>query len=250
MSQLAIALQTWSGDVAVAIELTKLICDIEPEKRNDIEFLISARRGVGEVEIAEMYRLANLKFHNVQIIRGQRFGEGWPLGSNDLWQETMMRVSQLSKNKRIQSTGVLTFEPDIIPLRPDWLTVLSAEWSTVRQAMDGIPMVIGHAHGNPPDHINGNAIFHTRILKYHQELNGSDSRAGWDTYHGELLLRIGVDTPLIDQRYNETGMTYEGLQGLRKQGCIPAFLHGIKGMQPIQWVRQMIADGTLSERKT
>lgn len=225
MSQLAIALQTWSGDVAVALELTKLICDIEPAKRNDIEFIISARRGVGEAEIVELHRLANLKFHNVQVIRGQRFGEGWPMGCNDLWQETMMRVSKLAQGKRIQSTGVLTIEPDCLPLTPDWLTKLADRWNQRESAK-----VVGYLYDVPgiKKHINGNAIFKVGLLRDYPQLNGCHGNEGWDTFHGDLIMSLGEHTNLIAQRYQCKSITAEQLREITTEGAV--LLHGVKGM--------------------
>lgn len=241
--KLAIALQIYNGDAWIGLRLVKLICSFE-KFRDDIEFIVSARRGTNPDVVADIVKVASTKFKSVSVIKGKRFGDGWPLGPNDLWAETMMRVSQLHGAGKIKSSGVLTVESDCIPLRPGWLDALADEWSVASKSHE----CLGHAHGDPPTHINGNAIFACDVTIKHPELNGSDSRSGWDAYHGKLLLQIGKDTPLIYQRYRITEITRAEVEAIRKDGQIPALFHGIKKGIGIEIIEEMIADGSFFKR--
>lgn len=249
---LAIALQVWDGDVHIAKRLVKLICSIEPEKRDDIEFILSVRRGTNPFAAQDILESARTKFTSVQLITCKRYGDGWPNGSNDLWSETMTRIAQMRDSGRIKSDGVLTFEADCIPLRPNWLTLLALEWNCRPPGK----LVVGHVHSfsdglggmSDPNHINGNAIFHCNLLRQHPEMCGSDSTRGWDDYHGALLLKIGVDTNLIYQKYRIQKITREEVEAIRKNGFVPALFHGIKGTSGIEAIESMVSDGSFFTR--
>ncbi len=248
------ALQVYDGDAQTGKRLLKLICAIEPKKRSDVPFIISARRGTNPFTVDDMKKLAETKFATVKVINGKRFGSGWPLGPNDLWQETMMRVGQMARAGQLDATGVLTFESDCIPLRPDWISLLAAEW---RKGEEQGKECVGHAHGyfdqktghtHPITHINGNAIFSANVTYNHPALNGCDARSGWDAYHGDLLLRIGMDTPLIYQRYRIQTITRDEVIAIQKDGKTPALFHGIKSVDGLRAVESMVTDGYFFNR--
>lgn len=242
-----LALQCCPHDSAQALELARLICDIEPVERKHDEFCISARRDTPPEHLAAMARLLELKFSKVFVITNKRAGVGWPEGPNDLWAETMMRISLLQKHGTTKQKAVLTFEADCLPMRADWIENLREVWAqTEAKAKD----VVGHAHGEPPDHINGNAIFRVGLMRQYPELNGSDKRKGWDAHHGELLLKLGLDTDAIVQAYNLHNYDRAYLEGVRKNGVIPALFHGAKGTAGVRYVRAMLDDGTLTARAT
>jgi hypothetical protein len=237
-----LALQCYDGDAAQALELTKLICDIETAMRKNDVFGISTQRGTSEKIIDKIVSLAEEKFNQVLVIRGERRGTGWPAGPNDQWAETMMRVSQAFKHNPTQ-TGVLTFEPDCVPLRADWIDALKAAW---KQACQRGSKVVGGLH-QEPYHINGNAIFRIGLLRDYDELNSSTGRQGWDMTHAKLLLSIGEDTDMIFQNYGLSDYDREYLENVRKNAVIPALFHGVKGPNAVRIVREMLNDGTLTK---
>lgn len=243
MKPILLALQFCPIDSAQAIELTRLICDIEPQSRAT-EFCLAVRRDTPQEHVDTAARLAALKFSRVTVVRGERAGVGWPEGPNDLWAETMMRVSLAKKQGHIQADAVLTFEADCVPLRADWIDVLEAAWDG---AQSRGKRVCGHAHGEPPDHINGNAIFEIGLLRRHPDLYNSNQRKGWDAHHGGLLLTIGEDTDAITQVYNLRDYTRQTLEAQRKGGKIPALFHGAKGPGGVRYAREMLNDGTLNK---
>lgn len=238
---LLIALQTWPGDINAALNLTRLIADIESHtkesRRTDVEFALISRRDCNSDVCAEILKEAGRAFIKTHWIKGRRFGVGWPNGCNDLWQDGMTSVSVLTANDRLDVSGVLTFEADCIPLRPDWLDCLIREWKNREPGIE----CVGHLHDN--DHINGNAMFDPRITRNHPELASSDGTAGWDSYHKKALMKIGQDTNFIFQIYNVKGLTVNAVRDIRKGNIVPALFHGIKGDSGVDIVREMIASG-------
>lgn len=240
-SSIILALQFYPGDIDQAKQLTQLICDIEPNSRNDVEFAVCYRQDCKQYTVEEIGRIAGTKFARVHYVKGMRGGVGWPHGPNDLWAETMMRLSLKARSRQTQAAAVLTFEPDCIPLRSDWIDYLQAEWSrTDREGLD----IFGHAHSN---HINGNCVCRMGLLRKHPAFNGAGNE-GWDCYHGELMLRIGRDSSAISQHYRMKGANRAVVESLRKNGGIPALFHGIKGPEGIEAIRSMLEDGTFAKR--
>lgn len=229
-----LALQCHPGDADQALELVKLICDIEPERRSDVEFCISHRRGTDLqlVELMSMY--AAQKFEKRHTIQGMGFATGWPNGSNQLWTETMMRCHILYREGKTKSKSVLTFEPDCLPMRKDWLNELFKE---EKQMLGNEKMCRGHIVEEGKRHINGNAIFDIGIMKRYSQLH-SAGNSGWDWFHAELLLSIGEDTPVINQIYNRLAIETEELEALGKTGI--ALLHGIKDRSGISKMRSVL----------
>jgi hypothetical protein len=70
---------------------------------------------------------------------------------------------------------------------------------------------------------------------------------GWDMFHGKLLLSIGEDTNAIYQHYGLRDYDREYIENVRKNSVIPALFHGAKGPQAVQYVREMLKDGTLAK---
>lgn len=236
-----LALQLSPYDVFIGKELMKLICDIEPTKRDDVEICISARRDTNKFAIADIVEVAKTKFKVVHKLFGKRRSDGWPIACNDLWAETMMNLSMMKDSGGTQAEAVLTFEADCVPLRPDWINQLKSAWHTAK--CRGL-RVAGHMHRHVKDgpitHINGNAIFEIGLMKDFPEMNGSDPLKGWDVEHAKVLLSIGMDTPFIHQLYRIKDIDLKTLTEIRKKNRIPALFHGIKNGVGIPLVRQIM----------
>lgn len=241
---LVLALQFHPATIAQAEALLQLICDIEPTKRKDVEFCLSARRDVSTDDIDRLQRIAETKFATAHRILGRRAGTGWPAGPNDMWAETTTRMSIMRREGKTNAVAMLTFEPDCVPLRADWINVLKEAWYDA----DGHGKdVCGH-QDTEKDHINGNGIFRIGIQVKHNALYGAGGEEGWDCAHGKLLLAIGEDTPAISQRYQWSNYTFDDLLSIRKHGQVPALFHGTKGDNGVRFVRLMLESGELARR--
>lgn len=235
-------LQCCPLDAQAALELTQIICDIEKEKRHDVEFLIAYRWDTNPAIIKAIFETARSKFATALTIGGRRYGTGHPGGCNDLWQDSMMQVSGLVKNGLSKAGAVLTFEPDCVPLRHDWIEELMTAWMTA--PVD--TRVVGSRcqMGMPHEHINGNAIFHPNIMYIHPEL--ALSQGNWDVFHRKLLLRIGAHTNSIEQLYaHRDPVSREFIEEIRSKYRQPALLHGVKDGSARAVIREMISDGSI-----
>jgi hypothetical protein len=231
-----LALQISEHDAWIGLELVKLICEIEPTKRSDVWFVLAHTRFVNKFTVEDIVAEAKKKFTHVMVIAGKRHGQGWPVGCNDLWFEMMMRLQQV--RKKLPHKWIATIEPDCIPLRSYWLDTFIDLTNSVSDQILGI----GHIHGVPKSHLNGNAIFDLDIVKK-LNLEEGDGMSGWDVWNRRAMMPHVIDTDEIYQIYRIKYFRPEQSLDLLKFGNRPALFHGIKGMLGIEAVRWMIANG-------
>ena len=237
---LVFALQVSPHEIEQAREMARLIVDIEKEPRGDVEFCLAIRDDVDANAAAEIEAILKQRFPAFTL-RSKRYGRGWPDGCNDLWQSTMMQLGQWARGGKTKCEAVVTFEPDCIPLRLDWINRLKQEWVRVR---DLGKMAFGTVHdagGTAGLHINGNMVLDIHAIKRFPQLQSS--HGCWDCFHAKLFLENGVDSPTIIQRYGERrDLTPEDFAGFRSKGGdeVPAFIHGIKAMSRFDAVRSFL----------
>lgn len=231
---LILCIQYCPLDEAEAHHLCKLIVDLEPEKRSDVEFAVSIRRDSDVSKAQELVKLLETKFQKVHFHRCTRSGKGWPHGCNDLWFDTMAWGYELLKFKRTRATGIFTFEADNVPLKKDWIDILVKEW---KERGDGIH-VVGNRSDDPAPHINGNGIFALDLYeRYPAKMQGCSGTQGWDMYIASTFLPISKDTNELFQVYKMKNITRESLDAIKKNGNTPAFFHGTKGTTAIDLQR-------------
>jgi hypothetical protein len=216
------ALQICPIDCMAGIELAQLIAEI-PTPEIDYEWLIPYRLDTPVDRVMRMQIALSRKFPKVSSYRAPRFAQGWPAGSNALWISTMEHAALLSERGLTKANGVLTFEPDCVPARRDWMQVLQNAYEQRTQP------IVGNIHRSEiPDHINGNAIFPIDLLRVFPEIAKTPLTAAWDFHNRELFLRMAEDTPFIMQYYQRRNLTEAEFVDLQKHGERPALLHGVK----------------------
>ena len=221
-------LQTCPVDCGAALELTELICDIEPERRDETEFWLVYRKDTPLNIPKRFSELARQKFGRSGAFAARNFDDGWPAGSNMLAHSAFLEMELLRRAGTCKNEAFLLFEPDCVPMAADWLDQLSAEWLKARE--NG-KTAFGHWHQQWDEstrHMNGNAVFAiTHFEKYGHLLIGP-ATMGWDYFYREHFIGISQDSNLIHQLYSTWGLSEEAFDALQKNGVRPAFLHGVK----------------------
>lgn len=221
--------------------------EIEPGVRSDVEFAVLHNRSVPDFMAQAIVKATAGKFASTHIIRSRRFGVGWPEGCNDLWQDGMRQIARLHDTKRITAPCVLTFEPDCCILRPDWINALIAEWEAVHNEEKHCFGHVNDAGGNRGIHINGNAVFLINMVIRYAKMQSS--AVAWDIEHKDITMSVGRDSNTIIQLYGRKDpVTRDEIEAIRKNGEIPAFVHGIKHPSGNEIIREMIKDGSFAER--
>lgn len=225
---ISLCLQCCPYDQAAALELTELICDLEPAERAT-EFFLIYRKDC-ELYIAKRFeRMAREKFVRAAARVARNHDVGYPGGSNMLAASAFIEMSILCREKLCKNEAFLLFEPDCIPMSVDWIDRLSQEWERARE----IPgkEAFGHWHNqhSPPHlHLNGNAVFRTDFFDRHPNLMIGPATMGWDFFFKEQLIGLSVDSNLIFQHWQRYGLTPEEFLEIRKNGERPVFFHGVK----------------------
>jgi hypothetical protein len=225
VSQLAVALQVAPIDLDAAIDLADLLASLEGSPRMDTPMFIVFRRDVDMEGISFMHRTLATKFVKVFPMAALDFATGWPDGAAALWHSTLTNCSLAKQQGWITSTGVFTMEADCVPLRRNWIDCLQKEWQNRRDDV----WVVGHHHGEGDwTHVNGNGIFSLDLLNDWPVLHGQPAGVAWDWFHRKLFLKISQDTPYITQFYKQPSLEEWQFRRVRKNGVLPAILHGVK----------------------
>lgn len=225
---ISLCLQTCPIDCGSALELVKLICDIERERREETEFWLIYRKDTPLPVVKTFNELAKQKFGRFGARIGRNFDDGHPGGSNALAQSAFMEMEILRREGICKNEAFLLFEPDCIPLTTDWLDRLSAEWLKVRE--NG-KEAFGHWHQQGDRdtlHMNGNAVFKTSHFERYGHLLMGPATVGWDYFYRTHFVEISQDSNLIFQLYNTYGLSEAQFDGMEKNGVRPALLHGVK----------------------
>jgi hypothetical protein len=229
MSNLLFALQVCPIDCDAALDLCKLIAELEQDHpaANPPSWLIVYRRDTPRSRIWTAQSLLSKYFNRVWATEAEHFGSGWPTGSNALWRSTMEDIERLHHAGDINEEGVLTFEPDCCPLQSNWIDLLQREYD------ERTKPIVGNAHdqeaqGGVARHINGNAMFPVWLAHKWPQLLETPISVAWDYHHREFILNQAQDTNLITSYYRRKVLTDQEWKYVQKNGTRPALLHGVK----------------------
>lgn len=243
--KLLLALQFYSGDMDIALDVAQLVADIEKSNRAlripaaDVEFLFSVRfdTNIDTPKFKSTKQLIE-SLWKTHVLVGRRKDTGWPDGCNSVWHETMMWSREMVKGGKGKWDAVLTFESDACPLTGDWIQSLAAEWQNAKiQNPDLIS--VGHLLVDPP-HINGNALFDAMLLQKHPRLSMTPYQRPWDCFHGQLIVGNSVHTPLIVSRHGQKTIDKKLLFTPFIEGGQPVFHHGVKNDDARKIVRKLL----------
>ncbi len=231
-NKILLALQFWDGDKEQAMKNARLIADLQGKPSDQADFLFMARFDC-EQDISTVTRVSS-KFETHVVTNRRRRGQGWPHGCNDLWFGVMDWVYCQKEAKRIPDyKAVLTFEADAIPLSPNWINQLHAEWDKAK-----VP-VVGALQKSPGPHINGNAMFSGDLKFLHwvsREVGGCTPVGGWDYVLARDFQKRGwADAKSMRSDWQMKTMAPERFEELLKQQV--TFHHGCKDDSGIRHVR-------------
>jgi len=223
---LGLVLQIIPDELPAAEELVNLITDLEPVPRKDVEFILFTRKDVETVDTRRLVDRLRTKFPRAKGVECWDFATGWPHGPNTMWCALIRQMYNMYRMDEVACDGFLSFEADCIPMKPDWINVLAQAWEKAKaQGKEAT----GHFHGPDnyaPTHMNGNAIFHTQFWQKHEELTGCHGMQPWDVAFAPTILKVAVDTPVINQWYRMGSFTNADWDYISKTDC--ALFHGVK----------------------
>lgn len=242
MSSVLFCLQMCPLDCNDAVELANLIADIQKAFPAQCRpsWLVSYRADTPLTRVHKVEgALISVFSKAVWSARAKHFANGWPGGSNALWRSTMEDIAGLAASGKIKAQGVLTFEPDCIPLTRDWVDRLEAEYrNRVRD-------IVGHVHQveTLDVHVNGNAMWPIDLATRWPQVLEVPPVHAWDYFHREFFVPRAQDTALIAQIYRRKALTFAEWKSIEKHGLRPVLLHGIKDSSGRRLAREQLLYG-------
>lgn len=240
----------WEGDKAQAMALARLIADIEPEFRNDVAVMFSARFDCKHDE--ETIKHVSNKFKTYKYTT-KRKATGWPNGPNQMMACSYERIVEEWRRGRFDHIeAILMVEADCVPLTRDWLTMLINEYKGCGKRVLGAWLKKGDAGC---EHVNGNCIMSIDLWKKCRGIFHPPARGGWDATLAYALLPNSAPSRLIWSDY-QLGTEKNPWKGddflwepkrysaednpLYGEALSPVYFHGIKTMQGLEAARNRL----------
>lgn len=242
--------QYWEGDRAQAMELARLIADLEPVKRDDVVFMFTARFDCKHDEKTIAYVAQKFK---VLRYTTSRKATGWPNGPNQMMGESYHHLVEIwMKGKLPGIKGVLFMEADCVPLDRNWINLIVDEWQRSGKQVYGAWLKPGDAG---VEHINGNCIISMDFWRKNKAIFHPPEQGGWDATLAYCLLPQGAASSLIwsDYRLGTSDNSWKGCDYLwasKRYGSPhnelfgrdlhPVYFHGCKVMNGLKCARQRL----------
>lgn len=236
-TKLVVALQFWEGDKDRAMHLARLIADIEPVKNDLVDFAFFARFDATHDEdtIAKVSR----KF-NVWKMTCERQGTGWPNGCNAMALDLLQQANRRANAEWKQVKAVYLIESDVLPMRRDWLKLLSQEWD--EGAAKG-KLLLGswHPFHSSVGHLNGNMLVDPQIVSKIKGLEACRPGQAWDTEFALKFEPHWTKSRQMANHYNFQRSISPEVLFSSVDGKTPvAVVHGIKDASGERQVRPLL----------
>lgn len=234
--RILLVLQFWSGDKKQAMELAKFITDLQPGRCENADFLFVSRFDCAHD--AEVIKYVSKKF-NVFHYVSKRRGTNWPIGCNELFFGSLEWVYHKMQARQIpQYKLVFAFEPDSVPLSPNWVSEFSRAWD--RECAKHETFVFGALLQYPGPHVNGNALYSGNPAFLHwlvKQVGGVQPNGGYDYILYSDFKRWGArDFPQLKSYWNCKTLPDAACEAEIAKGTL--FLHGVKDRSLLNFARR------------
>jgi hypothetical protein len=241
--------QFWEGDKDQAMELARLIADIEPSFRGDVEVMFTARFDCRHDIKTIEYVSKKFKLHKYTTTTK---ATGWPYGCNRMFSDSYQQFITLCRNGSSKMEACLFIESDCVPLHKDWINMLAKEFKESGKMIGGAWLKYGDAG---VEHINGNCIIHKDFWIKNRGILNPPRQGGWDATCANIMLPNAYPSRLIwsDYHLGKESNPWRGCEflfeaksygtesnALYGEKLYPVWLHGPKDMRGIECARQRL----------
>ncbi len=214
---LLVCIPFWSNDRNQAYDLCKLIAGMQQTPSQEAEFLLVPRQDCVPDKTMEEILSRRFKATSYKCESPLR---GWPSGPNGMFGRTMCYLATIGQKYK----AIFWMEPDCVPMRRDWIKILSDEW----EKRDNNKFIVGFSHqvdpGNPDSmHVNGNSLYDQQIARLLPEITSCD-RVAWDWQCRHKMLNHAYHTNVIINKYKATSVTEQEFKSFNQF----AVVHGYK----------------------
>ena len=202
---LALVLQFWRGDKKEALELARLLADIEPERRDDVALVFSRQsncpldRDVVETQLhcGEKFPVSDFEAPVPDEVK-------YPHASYLQWSSTVAWLSEAYHAGKVPYGSAFMFESDGAPLSANWIDRIKQahELTLARDKRVTGPLI----SSNPP-HVNGTFALHLSLWEDRQSLHKCAPGTPWDIFHARTLASEASPTTVIASYYGMQNMS-------------------------------------------
>ena len=234
---LAICIQFWEGDQAEALDLARLLADLEPLPRTDVALVFARRFDVPETpELRAAILHCEQKFPMLSFA-SERQATGHPDGCFGLWAGTVDHMFREWSEGRSPWQHVFTAEADGAPMRWDWIDRLKAAHARTLAENRSVTGPRCFAGLDGKAHVNGSLVMDLLCWRDRPELRTCPSGEAWDVFHGETLLReAGLWQPI----YNMYGAHDLSESVYHTMGREHAWIASVKDGSSQRWARKLV----------
>jgi hypothetical protein len=201
---LVLALQFYYGDQSLAMNLARLIADIEPVRREGTLFVLVRHTNTPmTAEVLETARYVARKFEVAHFQPAGLLTKGYPDECYDIWAATVNMLTEAYYAGDITTGSFFTFECDGCPTSYDWLDRLQ-EAHAETLLLD--KRVTGPVMRFPNYHLNGTLILEGSMWADRMSIHRCPPRTGWDCFHG----------PIFRAEANQRSQIIQNLYGMRE----------------------------------
>lgn len=223
LPKLIIALQYCPLDEKGAFDLAYRLAALEEARRDDVTFAFSYRQD-SKPPSPKLVSAMQDVFGRVLVWRGVRGSKGHPAGCNGLWIDTMTNAAE--EGVRNNVSGIFTMESDDVPIRRDWVTGVQGSWADALERNKLVTGCLMPKSKECPEHINGNAIFHTQTLRKWEGLTQCPPYFAWDVWGARHFRTSWLPSKFIVNLYKRTEVPLEEVVDIQSTGAV--LIHGVK----------------------
>lgn len=246
-NKILITIPFWSRDRAQAMELARLLADLEPAHSEIADFAFVSRPDSKAADL-EVSAHVSRKFNLYNVV-SSRNETGWPNGCNGTFAGTLDWTLRGIYNAKLPAyRGIFICESDACPLTRDPIGFIHNEWSKLRLIGRGTPCIAGALvpagpHGRA--HINGGCCIidaDPKFLSWMVTCVGgaiASGRGGWDWAMAEQFKMKGwADMPGIKSHWRRPTFKPEEWDSAIDNGI--KWIHGTKDNSLINIARQKL----------
>lgn len=244
-------LQYWESDKAQAMELARLIADLEDKPLTDVVFMFCGRWDCQHDQKAIDYVA---KKFPVDVFTCEAMATGWPAGCNKMIGDGYKQALRLGKQRGWFNHPIMFLEADDVPLKKDWIDRIITEWKASGKMITGAWLLRDDCG---MEHVNGNMCISSEFWKTCPAILQPSLKTAWDAALWPSIKPNAAPSREIWSEWGtgRDGRTFGGkdhLFGPKKYRdpnnplygytLQPSLFHGVKTIEGLKIARQELVD--------
>jgi hypothetical protein len=235
---LVLVLQFWKGDVEQAMDLARLLADIEPGPCSDVVLVFARQSNCPVTDIVRStVKHCEQKFEVWHMQVPVSDSKGYPGDVFDAWAGAMATLSHAYCAGLKPYANAFMFEPDGVPLCTDWINRIR---QAMQDALDAGKYVVGprmRQLGRDRDHINGTAVWHLPFFVNSPFLHYCPPDVAYDVFHGRIVINNSHPSNVIHNAHGLGTLTEAAFHHFKRESC---WLTSIKNDSARRLAREML----------